>query len=234
MKQFLLTIIAIFTLFGCADDSNNIKQPIPNISDNNTNIDNDNNTDIDNNTGSEIIDNSPIADFDYIVNGNIVSFTDKSTDDYGITKWEWNFGTSLANGAIISNEQNPIHEFKGLLLDDIADGIYLVTLTVYDKLMQNDTIEQKISVTGLRANFSHTINGNTVTFKDWSSNKGSGCFLRECKQAVKWEWNFGDNNTSNEQNPIHTYQNLGTYDVMLKVYTEDNISHYTIEQIIIE
>lgn len=235
MKKIIITLFAIFALFGCAEDEKNQSLPFPYPPDNNTGGDNssdgDNNND--DNTSLEI-DDKPIANFDFVVNGNIVAFTDKSTDDYGITKWEWNFGHSLASGNMVSYEQNPVHEFKNPILNDISDGTYPVTLTVYDKLMQSDTVEQKISVTGLRANFLYTISGNMVTFKDWSSNKGSHCFISDCKQAVKWEWNFGDNNTSNEQNPTHTYQNSGTYDVMLKVYTEDNISHYTIRQVTIE
>lgn len=45
---------------------------------------------------------------------------------------------------------------------------------------------------------------------------------------------IGNNYIFNEQNPTHIYQDSGTYDVMLKVYTEDNISHYIVQQIIIE
>lgn len=234
MKRLTLIIITIFTLFGCADD-NNLIQPVPYIPDNDTNINNnDNNTITDNNTGTDIIDNKPVADFNYTVNGNIVSFTDNSTDDYGIIKWEWNFGKALIDGEIISNEKNPVYEFKNPIRDDISDGTYNVKLTVYDNISQFNTIEKQIKVTGLRANFSYTINKNTVTFRDRSLNEGSNCFLVECKQAVKWEWNFGDNNISNEQNPIHTYQSSGTYDVMLKVFTIDNISHYTVQNITIE
>lgn len=36
---------------------------------------------------------------------------------------------------------------------------------------------------------------------------------------VAWTWNFGDGNTSNQQNPTHTYINPGTYQVTLTVYT---------------
>ena len=31
----------------------------------------------------------------------------------------------------------------------------------------------------------------------------------------KWFWDFGDGNTSNEQNPVHVYTTPGTYDVKL-------------------
>ena len=140
MKKIIITFFTIFALFGCAEDEKNQPIPLPYPPDNNTGSDNSTDGDNNDNNNSPEIDNKPIANFDFTVNGNIVTFTDKSTDDYGITKWEWNFGTSLVNGAIISNEQNP----------------------------------------------------------------------------------------------THTYQKSGTYDVMLKVYTEDNISHYIVQQIIIE
>jgi len=45
-----------------------------------------------------------------------------------------------------------------------------------------------------------------VAFTDLSTNEPSG-----------WTWNFGDGNTSNLQNPIHTYQASGTYTVQLTV-----------------
>ena len=45
----------------------------------------------------------------------------------------------------------------------------------------------------------------TVAFQDQSSN------------AVSWQWNFGDGNTSNQQNPSHTYTAYGTYNVTLVV-----------------
>lgn len=43
-----------------------------------------------------------------------------------------------------------------------------------------------------------------VTFTDNSTNG-----------PISWSWNFGDNGTSNVQNPTHTYQNPGTYTVTL-------------------
>lgn len=84
MKKIIITLFTIFALFGCAEDEKNQPIPLPYPPDNNTGGDNstdgDNNND--NNTSPEI-DNKPIANFDFTVNGNIVTFTDKSTDDYG-------------------------------------------------------------------------------------------------------------------------------------------------------
>jgi PKD repeat protein len=35
--------------------------------------------------------------------------------------------------------------------------------------------------------------------------------------VTTWTWDFGDGGTSNEQNPIHRYQQQGTYNVALTV-----------------
>jgi PKD repeat protein len=34
---------------------------------------------------------------------------------------------------------------------------------------------------------------------------------------TSWSWNFGDGNTSTQQNPTHTYSTAGTYSVSLTV-----------------
>lgn len=44
----------------------------------------------------------------------------------------------------------------------------------------------------------------TVTFTDQSTNN-----------PTSWAWDFGDGNSSSEQNPSHTYENMGSYDVSL-------------------
>jgi len=51
------------------------------------------------------------------------------------------------------------------------------------------------------ANFSANL---TVKFTDTSTNS-----------PTRWEWNFGDGSTSNEQNPVHVYSSEGTYTVTL-------------------
>ena len=37
---------------------------------------------------------------------------------------------------------------------------------------------------------------------------------------LSWFWDFGDGNTSEEQNPIHVYENEGGYDVVLTITTD--------------
>jgi len=42
-----------------------------------------------------------------------------------------------------------------------------------------------------------------------------------------WRWDFGDGNTSNEQNPVHTYTTPGTYTPMLTAFNSGGSSVYT-------
>lgn len=53
---------------------------------------------------------------------------------------------------------------------------------------------------------------NEILFTDQSIDNGS--------PITAWHWDFGDTKTSNEQNPKHIYQNLGSYTVKLKVENE--------------
>ena len=58
-------------------------------------------------------------------------------------------------------------------------------------------------------------NDLTFEFIDFSFSPG-------CEQVpiVEWFWEFGDGETSSEQNPIHTYAAPGDYDVTLTVFDE--------------
>jgi PKD repeat protein len=48
--------------------------------------------------------------------------------------------------------------------------------------------------------------------------------LKSSPRNQTWSWDFGDNNTSSEQNPTHTYETSGTYDVTLTVSDGSNYS----------
>ena len=62
--------------------------------------------------------------------------------------------------------------------------------------------------------FDFSIDGNTVSFFDFSE------FASEGWNIVGWDWNFGDGNTSSNQNPNHTYDSDGTYEVSLIITTD--------------
>jgi hypothetical protein len=72
------------------------------------------------------------ASFEYILDGNMISFTDKS---YGpVTQWIWNFGDGVG-----STKQSPTHQYR-------ASGTYTVSLTVYDALGHSSTAKTQIKL----------------------------------------------------------------------------------------
>ena len=59
--------------------------------------------------------------------------------------------------------------------------------------------------------FSYTTAGNTVTFTDTSSSSFGN--------IISWNWDFGDGNFDNIQNPVHSYAIGGQYIVTLGIFT---------------
>ncbi len=58
----------------------------------------------------------------------------------------------------------------------------------------------------------------SVNFSDLSAVAAPG-------NITSWAWDFGDGNTSNQQNPSHTYNLAGPYNVTLTVTTADGCTH---------
>ncbi len=123
-----------------------------------------------------------------------------------VTNYEWTIGTSnFPQGEATINHSIP------------TEGTYDVSLTVTDinGCKNTKTIANYITVTGPTANFVPATAGGcmnkTTTFNDLSTSATSN--------LVNWEWNFGDGTQQVFTAPpfIHTYTNLGRYDVSLKV-----------------
>ncbi|WP_226990690.1 PKD domain-containing protein [Methanosarcina acetivorans] len=135
-----------------------------------------------------------------------VSFTDESTG-YGINEWLWDFGDNTT-----SNETNPYHIYE-------KNGLYTVSLTVTGSGESNtSTRTGLVNVTDQItpvADFSYSVSGTqspvSVEFTDTSDNINS---------ATTWSWDFGDNTTSNLQNPTHQYAEEGTYSVTFTVSSQ--------------
>ena len=130
-----------------------------------------------------------------------VNFIDSSTGD--IDSYAWSFGDGGT-----STEQNPTHIYQNI-------GIYTVSLTVSGTGgSDNETKTDYITVTGSGeapdVDFSASPkNGGaplTVRFTDFSTG-----------EINSWSWSFGDNGTSEEQNPTHVYERPGAFPVSLKV-----------------
>jgi len=147
---------------------------------------------------------APVPDFiSNVTSGQApltVQFNDTSTG--GPTAWEWDFNS---DGTIDSTEQNPVYQFT-------SNGFYAVTLragngTAWGNITKSDYI---MVGDGVHASFTVSTRTGaaplTVHFNDTSTGN-----------VTSWRCDFGDSNTSTEQNPSHVYSETGSYSVTLNV-----------------
>ncbi|SVD27178.1 uncharacterized protein METZ01_LOCUS380032, partial [marine metagenome] len=151
----------------------------------------------------------PSANFNWAADLLQVIFTDMSVaGDTTIANWIWNFGDGNT-----STEQDPVHTYFGA-------GTYSVSLTVTDANGLSNISTQNVTVTselvGPTANFTHSDSYLIIQFTD-ASQAGDGIINN-------WIWNFGDGNTSTEQNPVHEYATADTFIVSLTVMDANNLT----------
>ncbi|MEL6132351.1 MAG: PKD domain-containing protein, partial [Bacteroidota bacterium] len=131
-----------------------------------------------------------------------VTFFDQTVGPYPVTGWEWSFGDFFTG-----NGQNVTHTYS-------ADGIYDVRLIVSDDNGCRDTVikEDYIRLSHPESNFTldETVGcpGLDVTFTDLSVPDTT---------LIGWVWDFGDGGISVQQNPTHSFDQAGAYDVKLTV-----------------
>lgn len=124
------------------------------------------------------------------------TFTDTSMN---AVSWLWNFGDGTT-----STLQNPAHTYS-------VPGYHSVTLTI--------TTADGCTYT--------TMQNNSVYFPPFGANfygipqdttfPMPVQFMSNSVGATDWFWDFGDGNTSTLENPLHTYQAYGNYNVTLMI-----------------
>ncbi len=131
-------------------------------------------------------------------------FTDQSTPGAGnITNWAWTFGDGNNSTA-----QSPLHNYTGT-------GPYNVELTVTSSTGCQHSVTQVLSTISAEPQAAFTapaevcLGAPAVFNSSTSTAPGS--------TVTQWSWTFGDGNTSNAQNPSHTYAATGSYTVTLNV-----------------
>ena len=137
---------------------------------------------------------APVASFDIdTLDNGLYGFTDLSTNTP--SSWTWDFGDGNTSTA-----QNPTHTFA-------TAGTFNICLTATNTAGNNTACQSLTVVLSPQANFTATMgeNGN-YTFTDQSTNEPSS-----------WAWDFGDGNTSTDQNPTHTFTTTGDFNVCLMV-----------------
>ena len=156
--------------------------------------------------GCPLPSSPPTADYEaYIPNDAqplTIQFSDKTIPVASVTSWSWTFGDTKT-----SREKNPLHTYD-------TPGTYPVRLTVAgpagaDSVVKNWTVG---AVDGVpTANFEALPAGGpapiAVTFTDLS--------VPGAAAITEWLWDFGDGETSTQQNPIHTFTRPNTYTVTM-------------------
>ncbi len=131
-----------------------------------------------------------------------VTFTDASKVPWrsGIAKRVWDLGTPPVidpGGAVVSRTYPNV-------------GLYTPKLVITDIVGCKDSLEIPNYISANKPVAAYTVKENACL------NEQLG-FTNTSANYVNSYWTFGDNGTSNAASPIHTYTQLGAYDVQLIV-----------------
>lgn len=127
----------------------------------------------------------------------------------GTLSYSWDFGDG--NTSFV---QNPTHTYS-------SAGTYDVGLTVTDG-SETKTHTEQVSVTdviSLTADFKYSENFLKVYFDNKTLYNGN--------TSLTYSWDFGDNQSSNEESPVHTYNDEGVYTVNLSVTDGTNTDSFS-------
>ena len=161
----------------------------------------------------------------------VVSFTNTSTPSSPTDSVFWNFGDGSTLAGLQSNSSiaNPVHTYANygnynacLKVKKNNSAVPPVTTTCIRDICKPIYIYQPCTLVANFTFYRDSLNHHVVHFSNTStpSNPTDSVY-----------WNFGDGSTlaglqSNPSiaNPVHTYANLGGYNVCLKVKKNSNIS----------
>ncbi len=144
-----------------------------------------------------------------------------------ITEWTWDFGDGNTKQISYPANSDTYHTFS-------APGSYIVKLSIISS--EGCTAERVQTVVidpapVVNFDVTNTCQGTQVHFNDLTQTNGAG--------SIKgWAWNFGDgasgsNDFSVLQNPEHTYQTTGTYQVSLTVSSANGCSSTLVKTVVI-
>lgn len=130
-----------------------------------------------------------VANDDTVCQGDDVTF---QTSSPNVKQWLIRQQVADTSSSFTYTFNNP-----GIFTAELVRGCQHIT----DTLSEQITVNEPISA----APFSFSQNGNSFDFTNAVST------------STFYSWSFGDNSSSNQPNPTHTYQEKGNYDVCLTV-----------------
>lgn len=151
-----------------------------------------------------------------------VQFTDLTQPP--AAQWSWNFGDPGSGFANTGTSANPSHDFSG-------PGTYSISLAVTtangcagDTAVSNLITVHPNPIAGFAASPTETtlLDAN-IQFTDGSQ----GTF-------GEWFWDFGDGSYGQNQHPLHTYRDTGSYEIILTVTTIHGCTDTAMGRVLIE
>jgi PKD repeat protein len=160
----------------------------------------------------------PVADFVTNATNGYPAFNILFTDDstHTPTSWYWEFGDGNT-----STDQNPVHTY-----DDVIGNNH-VHYSVNHSATNDGGVDWEnktdlITAWPLNCNFTTNVtSGNAPLWVGFTDVTLNGT-------ATAWNWSFGDGNYSNDQNPVHEYTSVGSYDVSLNSSNSYSYDIYTV------
>jgi gliding motility-associated-like protein len=148
-----------------------------------------------------VIHPTPVVSFsfDTVCYTHATNFQNNSSISSGnIVSNNWDFGNGDGN-----NSFNPIYTYS-------AHGNYTVKLIV---MSNHSCIDSAVTVVTVRP--SPTVNFVTQNLCDRDSASFDNYTFTPGGGTLHYLWDFGDNSTSSDQNPMHLYSSAGEYNVKL-------------------
>ncbi|MCB0431165.1 MAG: PKD domain-containing protein [Flavobacteriales bacterium] len=127
----------------------------------------------------------------------------------GAFSYFWDFG-DLTSDSDTSEDVSPHYDYPG-------PGDYQVQLIVNKGETCSDTATATISIfPAVHANF-----GFNLPCLSYASVFSDSSWIFGNEPIQTWSWTFGDGTTSDQPDPVHTYENDGVYPVLLEVVSKD-------------
>jgi len=163
----------------------------------------------------DIGNSPPVISFTYFPASpttlDTIQFNDTSIDVDGYVKSRfWDFGDGYN-----STEKNPSHRYA-------EKGAHNITLIGEDNTGKLNSSQRVINIQNIppKADFTYSPKdpdkGEIVNFKDTTNDPDSN--------TLRYEWDFGDDHSSSDSNPIHSYNSAGRFAVCLTVTDEEGKS----------
>jgi len=171
----------------------------------------------------------PYADFTWIPDNrslyplDVITFIANALPDEGVIHYSWDFGDGNGTAGSGMDYRIVTHSYE-----DVGNKTVTLTITAFGGLLTGSWSHGIIICTPHTspgtppdADFYWTpeypITYENITFHDNST-------THEGKHIEYYVWEFGDGDVSYDANPVHYYENNGTYTVSLIVY--DNMSAF--------